>query len=342
MKQNGEGMKKVLCIGDAAYYIIVSGKEGFVHSGAKSKAEQVSIHIGGCASGTAVCLAKLGIETALCCRIGVDMPGRQLIDALSREGVNMQYAVRDPELPTAASVICEDSSGKRSIFSSHGCSAIFEEEDIPGAALNECDIVFIGGVLTLDNFDDARCAWLMRNARKRKKFTVLDTSWDFDGRWMEKAQHALPFLDLFMCSREEGLKLTGKTKPERIADVFFNAGVRSVVIKLGEEGALVCPGGGMPCIRVPAYACKPVDRTGAGDAFAAGMLAGLARDWDFYKSARFANAVSHFCLIGRGIYEGIPSAEEIEAFMQNNEKSVPAAVWKERAKAKISAQGLEQ
>lgn len=108
MKQNGEGMKKVLCIGDAAYYIIVSGKEGFVHSGAKSKAEQVSIHVGGCASGTAVCLAKLGIETALCCRIGVDMPGRQLVDALSREGVDMQYAVRDPELPTAASVICED------------------------------------------------------------------------------------------------------------------------------------------------------------------------------------------------------------------------------------------
>lgn len=68
-------------------------------------------------------------------------------------------------------------------------------------------------------------------------------------------------------------------------------GARNVVVKVGKQGALVCPAGGERML-LPTYrAIKPVDTTGAGDAFCAGFLTGLAQDWDYKRCGEFANAV---------------------------------------------------
>ena len=48
---------------------------------------------------------------------------------------------------------------------------------------------------------------------------------------------------------------------------------------------------------------KPVDTTGAGDAFCAGFLCGLAQGWDFRKSGAFANADGrYFGIYGRSVF----------------------------------------
>lgn len=60
---------------------------------------------------------------------------------------------------------------------------------------------------------------------------------------------------------------------------------------------------------------KPVDTTGAGDAFCAGFLCGLAQGWDFRKSGAFANAVGTHCIQAIGASTGIRPMEDILEFM---------------------------
>lgn len=95
-------------------------------------------------------------------------------------------------------------------------------------------------------------------------------------------------------------------------------GPKSVVVKTGKTGALLCPAGG-PRQQVPTWrSVKAVDTTGAGDAFCAGFLAGMAQGWDFTRCGVFANAVGTHCVMAIGASTGIRPIAEIEAFIREN------------------------
>ena len=63
-------------------------------------------------------------------------------------------------------------------------------------------------------------------------------------------------------------------------------------------------------------ALADVDALGAGDAWDAGFLAGIAKGWDFHESALFGNATAAHCVQEIGATTGIKSFEEIRAFQQ--------------------------
>ena len=158
----------------------------------------------------------------------------------------------------------------------------------------------------------------MEKARRLGKFTVMDTAWDFQDIWLPKVEAVLPHLDLFMPSVEEAAKLTGETEPHRIADKLLSMGPRSVIVKVGKDGALLCPAG-EERVLLPTYrSIKPVDTTGAGDSFCAGFLAGLAQGWDFRQSGALANAVGTHCIMAVGASTGIKSIAETLRFMETH------------------------
>ncbi|MGE0356532.1 MAG: carbohydrate kinase family protein [Burkholderiales bacterium] len=86
--------------------------------------------------------------------------------------------------------------------------------------------------------------------------------------------------------------------------------VEAVVVTRGAEGAEVHCGGQQ--ILVPAV--KPdslVDPTGCGDAFRAGLLYGMARGWEWLKSARLASLMGAIKIAHRGGQNHRPAREEI-------------------------------
>jgi sugar/nucleoside kinase (ribokinase family) len=60
-----------------------------------------------------------------------------------------------------------------------------------------------------------------------------------------------------------------------------------------------------------------VDSTGAGDAFAAGFIAGVWHGWSLERTARFANAVGALCVTGIGASGGVRTLSETLLFMEN-------------------------
>lgn len=226
------------------------------------------------------------------------------------------------DTPTSASVVAVDDRGERRFIYFPGSTSELTRKDIPENLLEENDILFIASALLLEKFDGEGAAELLRKAREKKKYTAMDTAWDDTGRWMERIRPAMPYLDLFMPSIEEAEKLAGCSDPDGMADVFFDEGVGSVIIKMGIRGAYICETREKR-YQVPAFRENhPVDTNGAGDSFCAGLLCGLARGQGFEQSARFASAVGRYCVLGSGPCSGIPKMEEIDRFLEERSGAI--------------------
>lgn len=311
-------MKKILCVGSVTADIMVKPADSIPTPGTLRGVESISMHVGGCAANAAIDLAKLGVPVRLCCRLGQDQFGDFVLQTAREAGVDTSATVQAAEPGTTISVVCIQSGGERSFLYYPGSAGAFCIGDIPKGAADGCDIVFVAGAMILSSFDGEPCAAFLREMRGQGKFTVLDTGWDFEDVWLPKLAEALPFLDLFMPSYEEAVKLSGRTELPEIAGFFRERGVGRIVIKVGKDGAYLEENEGEGTL-LPTYPNVPVkDTTGAGDAFCAGFLAGLAQDWDFQSCGAFANAAGTHCVMEIGASAGIKSLEDIQNFMKQN------------------------
>jgi sugar/nucleoside kinase (ribokinase family) len=85
---------------------------------------------------------------------------------------------------------------------------------------------------------------------------------------------------------------------------------------MGADGCLVTTSAG-DSLRVPAFEVDVIDATGAGDAFAAGFIAGVWNGWSLEETARLANAVGALCVTGLGATGGVSSLPETLGFIES-------------------------
>jgi sugar/nucleoside kinase (ribokinase family) len=160
---------------------------------------------------------------------------------------------------------------------------------------------------------------LMRAARAAGRVTTYDLI-AATAQTLALVRPVLPYVDYFVPSIEEAramcAPLLGDQAPARdIARLFRDAGAGCVVLTMGDDGCMVAAEG--VTLRLPAYAVQAVDSTGCGDAFTAGLIAGLARGWDIERAARLAGAAGAMVATGLGSDAGIVDFAGTEAAMRD-------------------------
>lgn len=317
-------MKKILCIGSATSDVIVRPADSVPTPGSLRAVEGISAHVGGCAVNASIDIKRLGGEVDIVCAVGDDIFGRLVTDTLEAEGLDTAGVTVKQGVSTSVSVVCVSGQGERSFLYDPGASAVFDSGDIPENALDGVDIVFIAGSTLMTAFNGEQAAAFMKKARAAGRLTVLDTAWDFTDEWMPKLRPILPFLDIFMPSYDEAVMFAKSREHSEIVSCFRDAGAGDIILKQGNQGAFFYPKG-EESYRLPTYeSVKPVDTTGAGDAFCAGFLYGLAQGWDYKAAGRLANAVGTHCVMAVGATTGIKSFEETLKFMEEHESGQPA------------------
>ncbi|MEA3341449.1 MAG: carbohydrate kinase family protein, partial [Chloroflexota bacterium] len=122
---------------------------------------------------------------------------------------------------------------------------------------------------------------------------------------------------VLLVSRTEALALTGRPSPDEAARALREMGPQVVVETLGAEGVLVASDAGL--IRVPAFDVPDAqDTTGAGDGFAAGLIAGFLEGLGWVAAARMGCAVAALKIRHVGARSGLPSREEVQLFLGGN------------------------
>ncbi len=98
------------------------------------------------------------------------------------------------------------------------------------------------------------------------------------------------YVSVVFLNADEAKGLTGLAPEEAVHAIHEKAGVRTVVVKLGAKGSIVLEDGVLHEVGIRPV--KAIDTTGAGDAYAAGFLYGLAKDWEPADRARLAASVA--------------------------------------------------
>lgn len=309
----------VACVGISCADVLAKPVDKLPDRGKLGLVDELLMKMGGCASNAAIDLAKIGMKAAFVGKLGDDGFGRFILDRFSAEKVDISGVKKDPSVPTSASIVLIGSDGERSILHCIGSNGRFGFEDIDLGIVFDSKILLVAGTFLMPGFDGPGAEMLLRTARAHGVVTCLDTAWDSTGTWLDKIGCALPHIDWFLPSYEEAREMAGgRTNPAEIAEFFIEKGVANAVIKLGKDGCYVRPAN-RPGFRVPTYEkVKVVDTSGAGDAFCAGFLTGLAHGWDIEKCARFANAVGSHCVMSIGTTDGIKPMREILKFMEEN------------------------
>ena len=272
-------------LGDCNPDVLVLGEDVTPAFGQQEKlVPHICLVIGGSAAITAVAAARLGLSVALVAAVGADPAGEFMLGQLAAEGVDVTAVAVRGQLPTGMTVALSR-GGDRAILTSLGAVASLTAGDVPGALLARARHVHASSYFLLESSLGPGLAGLLAAARAAGATTSLDTNWDPSGRWGdEHLAAAMAQADVLLPNEAEALRLARTLRPAGAAGLDGETGLagaarllagagRRLVVKLGERGAL-CLDGPLEQ-RVSLAPVTPVNATGAGDCFNAGLIAGL-------------------------------------------------------------------
>lgn len=286
-------------------------------SGPLSLHQQLSLSIAGAESTVAIGVARLGQRSRWIGRVGDDEVGRLVVKTLAAERVDVSSVVEDPAAPTGL-MIKEHRVGDVVRVSYHrrgSAGAALSVADLPEDEIAAAGVLHITGVTPALS---ASAADAVRRALDIAREAGVPVSLDVNYRsrlWSrEAAADTLAPLaaaaSTVFGSIEELALVTGE--PAEIGDSaakLLDAGVKTVVVKLGAQGAAVYDSTGRSsaeAVRVPV-----VDLIGAGDAFVAGYLSAMLTGADVSASLASGCAVAAFSVGTSGDWEGLPRPDEL-------------------------------
>lgn len=265
----------LVVVGDCNPDVLVLGDDVTPSFGQQEKlVGSMSLVVGGSAAITAVAAARLGLRVALVAAVGDDPAGEFLCGQLAREGVDISGVAVREDAPTGMTVALSRGED-RAILTATGAVATLTAGDVPAAVLARARHLHVSSYFLLEQSLGPGLAALFAGARAAGVGTSLDTNWDPAQRWGGDRLHdVLAHTDLLLPNEAEALHIS-RTATLRDAARALTAGGTRVAVKLGARGALCATGNRQ--YRATLRPVTPVDTTGAGDCFNAGLLAGLLR-----------------------------------------------------------------
>jgi ribokinase len=308
-------MPEVIALGDVNVDIIaqfatfpVQGKDAFAYS--------TEFHCGGSAANAAMALAGMGIETTLIARVGPDPWASKALHSLSEAGVHLDGLQHDPAVMTGLTYIIVTPDGERTILGHRGANVFTDpdqirEEDVQGARL-----LHLSGYALLAEPQRSAALLALEMARHHGLAVTLDPGLSGSQAVVAEIRSRLPAANILLPNLAEAQQLAGMTAPEDCAQALLDRGVQVVALKLGKDGCLVgCPDG---FFRLPGFAVEAQDSTGAGDSFAAGLIAGFLGGLSWPSAGVLGNALGATVTACVGAATGGSKTEEVLTLLREH------------------------
>ena len=269
-------MKKILCIGEALIDMICTDKGKPLSEG-----QQFLKKPGGAPTNVAAAIAALGGNVSLAAKVGVDPFGDHLITVMKSFGVSTDWMLQDKFIFTTFAFVSLMRNGERDFVFNRGADGQLNRDEVDSIDLEKFSIVHFGSATGfLPGPLQAAYQSLLQKSLQNEVFISFDPNYRsllFQHHKQTFIDQSWNFLDschFFKVSDEEAMMLTGRSTVKDAAHDFLFRTNSIFAITLGKEGTLLGVNGKTEII--PSIKIKPVDTTGAGDAFVGAVLYQLA------------------------------------------------------------------
>jgi sugar/nucleoside kinase (ribokinase family) len=305
----------VICGGILVADHICTPMEALPEAGHLVAVEEMYLLTGGCACNVASNAARQGVRVGVVGCVGEDVWGRFLRAELEGRGVDCSQVRRVPGYQTSQTMVLLCEGQDRRFIHSVGANRALRAADFDRDRLADARVFYLGGYLVLPGIVPEELAGLFRFCRDRGVRTVLDVVVPDDLRYAGELEALLPYTDFFMPNDDEARLLTGEADPVRQVCSLAARGVGTVALTLGSEGVLFTEGEAL--FRAAPYRMEVTDQTGAGDAFAAGVIAGLVHGLDLRGCLEYGSALGASCVRAIGCLEGVFTAAEARDWIRS-------------------------
>ena len=303
-------MKKIVVTGSLV--VDVAGYcSRFPMTGETVVGKALKLGAGGKGNNQATAAFRLGAKVVMIAKMGKD-PLSQVIDEhYRREGMDMSYITASDSLETGAAMIEVDDGGSNRIIIVKSANEELSAADVIRAEgeFAGCDLVLTQLETGLESVIETK-----RLAQKYKKPFILNPA-----PYRSAPDELLDGIDFFTPNETEAELFTGlplKTEDDArvCAEKLLGRNIRNVIITMGSQGAYYHDGKKGEMIETTDL--KPVDTTGAGDAFSGGLAMALANGLPPKTAIRFANCVASISVTRYGSAPSMPTLGETLELME--------------------------
>jgi len=263
---------------------------------------------GGKGSNQAVAAARAGADVVFCTRLGNDAFGEIAQATWKAEGITSRAKIVEGASTGAAHIFVDDTTGMNAIIVASGAAGSMSAADVDEI---EADIASARVFVTQLEQPIPAAKRGLEVARKHGVTTVFNPA-----PALPLDDDIFPLCDYITPNETEAAALTGMPVNDiddarRAADVLLKKGVGTVIVTLGEAGALLHSA--QQSVFVAAYRCgRVVETAGAGDGFTGGFAAALARGEDAVSAMRFGSALAGISVTRPGTAPSMPTRREID------------------------------
>ena len=272
----------------------------------------------------AIGLTRLGHSVSYISRVGQDPFGAHILDFLTEQQINTRYIEVDTADRTGIQLKEKPIDGQDPIVVNFRKGTAFSHisldviHTIDWQSINHLHVTGIPAGVS----EKARRALnlLMDTARARQIPISFDPNlrpslWKSKEEMVHIINEFAAKANIVLPGIGEGNILTGHDDAETIADTYLARGVDTVIVKLGGIGAFTkCSDGNS--FHTPGFPVKEViDTVGAGDGFAVGVLSALLEGRSLADAVQRGTAIGARSVMTAGDNEGLPTSQQLEAFL---------------------------
>ena len=278
----------------------------------KINIQSLTIFPGGAAANFAASLARLGSKAAIYGHVGDDSEGQKALQALQKEGVDINRVTIEKDHSTGLVIILVGEEGQTMKLRHRGANSRLAPQDITPALLKNVEIAYAASVsIPIAQRVAATCQSIGAKS-------AIDVG-------EELAQQALADVRDLICSfsivfmNQVVFERIYNQKPNKKnvqAEIGKNLEILNVT--LGREGSITATKNTV--FKTPIYRVKAVDTTGAGDAFAAGFIHYFHQQLPLEEAAKRAAACAAFQITAAGGRKGLPTAQQVEELLEGHDE----------------------
>ena len=279
--------------------------------GDKIEAGDWLMYSGGGGTNTACTFARQGLKIAYCGKVGNDYFGELVLRDLEKDNARVGMVIKDRSKNTALSLVLSPQGADRAIIVSPGACHYLTQEDINWRKIGKSRWFYVAPFYKESADILPR---LVEFAKENEIKIALNPSESQIKERREELKNILPNVSVLLLNLEEALLLAElpENNERFLAEKIKALGPGIVVITKGEAGAIVFDGDNYYEAAIAPVEVK--ERTGAGDAFGSGFIAGLLQKDDIKYAIRLAMANSAGCLKQAGAKNGLLRKGELDSW----------------------------